>query len=321
MKETIDQFRNADGCRIFYHIKPDGDAVCSAFSLALALNALSKKCQLFCEDPVPEIYRDLIDPVKTEIVENGLNISVDAASPARLGIYRDVPMDICIDHHDGNTIPASIRLVEPHTSSCSEIIFHIIREMGVPITKQIADLLYTGLLSDSSCFRSVSTNPATLENAAGIAACGADIVEIARRHFLFKSRKRIRMENALRSSFHFTGDGHILGSMLRNTDYQSIGFDDSETEGLNELVDQCEEADMAIVVRECDPGYCTVSVRSRDPFSALEVCRELGGGGHTERAGCVMRCSPDEALSTVEEKCLAHYRSVMSRALYDGFFS
>lgn len=303
-----DLLKGIQECRVFYHVKPDGDAIGSAHALALALQSIGANCQTVCSDPVPDIYMPLVGQVPVQIVnpECCINISVDCAKPQRLGKYQDEHIDICIDHHENNSIQAATKYVVDGSVSCAELIYEIILAMGVPVTPLMADLLYTGVLTDASCFRSVNTRPETLMHAAQIAAHGAHVADIGRRHFLKKSPGRIKIEQILQNHFHYSCNGRILGSVLTMQDYQDAGIGDDETEGLNEIMDQADGTDMAIVIRETRPHGCRVSVRANSPYSAVPVCAGFGGGGHDHAAGCTITGNPGEVLTRVEEACAAY---------------
>lgn len=173
--------------------------------------------------------------------------------------------------------------------------------MKIPVTTQIANLLYVGLITDTQCFRTYSTNQASLETAVELAKCGADIVRIARRYTLEKTPERIAIEQILLNSFHYTCEGRVLGCMFTYEDMQKTGADDSELEGLNLIVDQVRGPEIGIVVRETRPGHCRISVRTyTEGLSAAEICSRFDGGGHSDRAGCEIQATPEQALKQVE---------------------
>jgi len=165
--------------------------------------------------------------------------------------------------------------------------------MNVPINKQIADFLYTGLVTDTMCFRTTGTNAQSLHTAAKLAEYGANIVGIARRFCLLKSPQRMEIERVLCNSFHYTCNAKVLTSMFTYDDMHRIGLDDSQLEGLNSVVDQVEDIDIAIVIRETKPDFCRVSVRTMKPnYNAADICGIFGGGGHSDRSGCEVENNP-----------------------------
>ena len=259
------------GFEIYYHKRPDGDAVGSAYGLALGLASLGACVKVVdSEQHVPEMYRYQTDPAERMLYSGEtvrtLRIAVDTATQSRLGRNSNVGMDYVLDHHvtnlisDDSHMPAPYRYVEPEAASCAEIILKLLKLMRVSITKQMADLLYMGLVTDVSCFRSLSTTPASLEAAAELAACGADIVEIGRHHYMRKTPGQICKPDK--------GIAHVH-----------------------------------VLVREYKPGICRISVTSRLPVNAAKICGMLGGGGHENAAGAEMEGDPRDILEEVMRLC------------------
>ena len=300
MQEMAKKLREYPSYKIFYHKSPDGDAVMSAYSLAIALQSTGIPCEPVCCDPIPDAYADLVGELSFPHLDDYTAIAVDSSDAKRLGRYAEETITLCIDHHT-NTMAASYKYVAPEASSCSELIYMLICEMGIAVTHQLANFLYTGLITDTQCFRTVSTNSASLETAVSLAHAGADIVKIARQFALEKTQERIAIEQVLLNSFHYTCDRKVLGSMFTFDDMQRIGVDDSNLEGLNLIVDQVRGLDIGIVVRETKPGHCRISVRTYSGLNAAEICGMFGGGGHADRAGGEIEESPDNALRIVEE--------------------
>ena len=298
--EELKKVREAN---IYYHKSPDGDAIGSAHALALGLQALGVRCQLFCVDPIPQKYLFLTTKIKQKKTEHPVLISVDSQSPSRLGKYGDLQFDFCVDHHENNSIPALNKYVDDQSSSCAEIIYKLLNAMGVAITNQIADLLYVGLITDTSCFRTESTNSESLRTGAQLAECGADIVNLGKTFCLKKSPARIQIESILMNSFHYTCDGKVLGCFFSYDDLVQVGTSDSELEGLNGVIDQVEGIDIGIVIRETKPRKCRISVRTIAPYNAAEICAKFGGAGHADRAGGNMDGKPQDVMAFVEETC------------------
>jgi len=134
-------------------------------------------------------------------------ISVDAVSPMRTGNYSDKHYTFCIDHHRNNSIESDYKYVEEDCGACSEIIFKLLNEMNVTITRQIADLLYTALVTDTRCFQTLDTSVQSFETAAALKRLGADTFNISKRNIFVKSKGRRMIEDMLRESLHFSCDG------------------------------------------------------------------------------------------------------------------
>lgn len=304
------ELKEIECCYIYFHKKPDGDAIGSSHALALGLSSLGIRCKLRCCDPIPEKYNSLRERlfsfldeswIQSDASEKAVGICVDTASRKRLGMFATEKIDFCIDHHANNSIDAEYSYIEANASSCSEIIYKLLREMRAPISKLMADFLYTGIITDTLCFRARSTTKATLSIAAEIAGCGADIVDIARYHCLEKTPERMSIEAILMKSFHYTCCNRILGSMFTYEDMTKTGIKDTELEGINAVIEQAAGIDIGIVIRETKPGFCRVSVRTSDGFNAAHICEHFGGGGHANAAGGEINAAPSAALEIVEK--------------------
>ena len=304
LKQMARELGKNDSYRIFFHKKPDGDAVGSAYALALGLRSIGCRCAISCSDPVPNQYHDLTAHIKDDDLPEGFKtIAVDCADPKRLGAYSDEKIDFCIDHHEKNGFADALQYIEEDSSSCAQIILKLLEEIGIAVTKEIADLLFTGLVTDTACFRSMSTDAASFRTAAKLAALGADVTGIARRLCLMKSPQRIKIEQILINSYHYTCDGKVLGSMFTYDEMMKAGIQDSELEGLNSIVEQVDGVDIGIVVREIKPGQCRVSIRTSAKYNAADLCAAFGGGGHPHAAGCNIAEKPQNVLKMVETVC------------------
>lgn len=307
MKTTIRQaaalLKLRSDYRIFFHEKPDGDAVGSACALALALRSVGKRCSVACSDPIPDIYAPLMARYSDDDVRDPVNISVDSAKLERLGRFSGERITLSIDHHDTNQMFAEHNCVDPEAAACAQIIYQLIIELGADITPLIADFLYTAIVTDTSCFRSRSVRPSTLRTAAELAERGADVVGIARRHYVYKTPARAEIERLICGSFKRTCGDQVLSAVITMADYAKTGITDSDLEGINELVEQFPETKLGIVVRELAPERCRFSVRAREGLDASAICKELGGGGHKTAAGGVMEADLESTLRSVEEAC------------------
>ena len=307
------------GFEIYYHKRPDGDAIGSAYGLALGLSSLGACVKVMHSDKqVPEIYRYQAEPAE-RLLYSGENartvrIAVDTATSYRLGRYSDVGIDYVLDHHvtnmlsDESHMPAPYRYVEPSASSCAEIILKLLKLMRVTITKQIANLLYMGLVTDVSCFRSWSANPASLEAAAELASYGADIVDIGRHHYMRKTPGQIGMEKEVYNRLRFSDDNEVVGSYVNVLDYAKHSINDPDLGDFMNTVDQICKPDKGIahahvLVRELKPGVCRVSVTSKLPVNSARICEKIGGGGHENAAGAEVSGNPEDILEEVMRLC------------------
>lgn len=303
IKELAEKLMEYDEYRIVYHIRPDGDCIGSAYALCLALQSVGKKCDVVGQDSVPRVHHILTDNVKLDKPEFPIYIAVDSASLHRVGSYGDRHFTFCIDHHSNTFDEADFRYVEKDCGACSEIIFKLIRTMGIQITKQIADFLYTALITDTLCFRTSDTSIQSFETAAELTRLGADIYNIGRRNMFIKSKGRLKIESILRDSFHFTCDNRILTGVIMLSDLEKAGVLDSDLEGINSMVEQIEGVRIGATIRELPDGRMRCSLRTNGDISANEICRTHGGGGHFHAACCELDTDAVTAREIIENTC------------------
>lgn len=303
IEKMAEELRKYQEFRIVYHIRPDGDCIGSSFALALALKSIGAKCEVVGRDEVPRVHKFMTDRVVPDVLADPVYIAVDAVSPARTGNFQHAHFTFCIDHHRDNSIEADYKYVEPDCGACSEIIFKLIKAMGIPLTKDIADFLYTALVTDTMCFRTADTSIQSFETAAELARYGADIYNIGRRNMFIKSAGRQKIEQSLQESFHFTCDNRILTGIITLDDLKMAGILDSELEGINSLVEQIEGVRIGVTVRELPDGRTRCSMRTNGNIAANKICAVHGGGGHLHAACCELDTDPIEARRIMEETC------------------
>ena len=286
---------------IVYHIRPDGDCIGSAFALALALQAAGKRCKVTGRDPVPQVHRYLTDRVQMDDVQNPVYFVVDAVSPYRTGNYADVHYTFCVDHHCHNSIDADYKYVEEDCGACSELIYKLICAMRVPFTKEIVNLLYTALVTDTQRFRTSDTTAQSFDTAAALTRLGADIFEISRLNSFVKPKGRRMIEDALQRSLRFSCGNQIITGIITQQDLTDAEIEDSELEGINSYVEQYAEIMIGVTVRELPDGRCRCSTRTNGDISAEKLCAEHGGGGHYHAAVCELDGPPERARDIMEE--------------------
>lgn len=303
IEQMTEQLKTCKEIRIIYHIRPDGDCIGSAYALALALQSLGIRCDVQGRDEVPPIHRPMTDAVRMDTLTDPAYLAVDCAAPARTGNFEKMHYTFCIDHHRNNSIEADFKYVEPDCGACSEIVYKIIRAMGAEVTKPIADLLYTALVTDTMCFRTSDTNRQSFMTAAELADCGADIFDIGRRNMFIKTPQRLHIEKILTDSFHFTCDDRIVTGIITLDDLKTAGILDSELEGINSHAERIAGIRISVTIRELPDGRTRCSTRTNGNIAANAICERHGGGGHLHAACCDLDTDVLHAREIMEQTC------------------
>ncbi len=297
-KQCATRLSEGDQILLLCHKNPDGDTVGCAFALFYALTAMGKQARVACADPLPKKYAFLYPDYMPE-VDPKMVVAVDVASQAQLGSlaedYAD-RIDLCIDHHGTNTHYAKEDLVVASAAAATEIVAEILNEMGEVWTPQIAECIYTGLSSDTGCFRYTNTTINTYHCAANMIEKGADSGKINLILFETKSRSRVALESRVLSQLQYEFDGMVAFAVISQEILKETGATEEEIDGIASLPRTIEGVQIAVTLRERDPRQYRVSIRTKGRFDAAMMCRQFGGGGHSAAAGCTIDDTLENAL-------------------------
>lgn len=293
-----------DKILILTHRSPDGDTIGSGYALAMALRKLGKNVKVDCTDPFPEKYSYFIDKLEKLEFDEEFVVSVDIADTKLLGEklsdYAD-KIDLCIDHHGSNTKYAKEYYVEASAAAAAQVIAKLIRLMNVEFDKDIANAIYTGITTDTGCFRYTNVTAETHRIAADMIDCGAESGMINRLMFETKSRSRLEIERRVMDSIQFYLDGRCAIAYATIDMMKESGAVDNDMEGVSSLPRQIEGVMAGITLREKNNGKFKVSVRTTDELDASAICANFGGGGHKAAAGCMITGTLNEAIEQIIE--------------------
>lgn len=293
-----------DKILILTHRSPDGDTIGSGYALAMALRKLGKNVKVDCTDPFPEKYSYFTDKLEKLEFDEEFVVSVDIADTKLLGEklsdYAD-KIDLCIDHHGSNTKYAKEYYVEASAAAAAQVIAKLIRLMNVEFDKDIANAIYTGITTDTGCFRYTNVTAETHRIAADMIYCGAESGMINRLMFETKSRSRLEIERRVMDSIQFYLDGRCAIAYATIDMMKESGAVDSDMEGVSSLPRQIEGVMAGITLREKNNGKFKVSVRTTDELDASAICANFGGGGHKAAAGCMITGTLNEAIEQIIE--------------------
>lgn len=291
-KQASDELLSKDNILIISHISPDGDTLGCAFALYFALTSLGKQVKIRCSDDLPERFSFLYNGyVDSDFLEEYV-VCVDVAAVQLLGdkLSNYVgKINLCIDHHPSNELYADNTYLDHTAAAACELMYEVIKLLNVPISKQIADCLYTGIVTDSGCFKYSNTSANTHIIAARLFEYGADYEVINRFLFDTKSKNRVKIEQYVLSTMEFFCQDKIALIAITQKMINDIDADESELDGLSSLPRIIEGVEVGITMTEKPDGSFKVSLRTTSEVDASQVCNAFGGGGHKRAAGCLIK--------------------------------
>ena len=308
VKQAAERLLKADNAYILIHRSPDGDCIGSGYALAMALQSLGKKARVLCSDEIPSRYHFMLPEAQTlEYFEPEIIISSDVADDKLLGdsLFEQYAgkVDLCIDHHISNSGYAKELCLDGRAAAACQVVYEILREMNVAVTKEMAVCLYTGIATDTGCFMYDNTGARTLHIVAEIMEQHPDInyANINREMFVVKSMGRMQLDKILTEQLESYLDGKCMLVCITKELMDKYGIEESELEGVSGFPLQVEGAQVSIVLKEREKGVFRVSMRSADWVNVSAICQNFGGGGHVKAAGCCIEGTAEEVKKQLVE--------------------
>ena len=313
-KETAALLRGWDDILVVCHENPDGDALGSMFGLVRGLRSLGKRAGWYCADVVPGKFAYLSEGLQEKDFTPAHVLTVDVADSKLLGDAWEKyggRIELAIDHHSGHRPFANARWVEPESAANSELVYLLLNELGVHLDKAMADCLYTGITTDTGCFRYTSVTPRTHRIAAALLELGADGPAINRKMFENKSRARVEAEHMLMENMTFSCGGKCAMMQVPLSIYERTGVRDHELEGVASLPRQMEGVLLGVILKEKADGSVKGSVRSNPPANAQKIGEVFGGGGHPGAAGFTLPgVTMAQSAEQVEAACRKYLEEI-----------
>jgi bifunctional oligoribonuclease and PAP phosphatase NrnA len=296
------------------HTRPDGDSIGSQLAMAYALRALGKDVRLVNSDAAPEHYfefpgvdeiaiADRVDPAwgafDAEIVlECG-----DLERTGVAGLGRTFVINI--DHHVGNTMYGAINWFDESASACGEMVFDVIRALGVPLTPEIATHIYLAILTDTGSFHHSNITPRTFEICRQVTEAGVNPASMARRVFDSNSFGKLKLIGALLNSMEVHADGRLAVLCLTQNMLDRADSTVNDTEGIINLPLTAREIQAVVFFKALEPGQVRISMRSKYDVDVRAVAARHGGGGHMNAAGFSLAGRIDEVRGPIVEALVA----------------
>lgn len=306
INEAVEFLKSHDDYLILMHVSPDGDTLGCGYALCGALQRMGKRAKAVCPDPIPHRFDYMREAFAEQEFEHRTIVTVDVADSRLLGDMKETgdKAELCIDHHVSNTEYAERLLLREHYAAAAELMYDVILALGVEIDRTIANCLYTGIATDTGCFKFSNTKPQTHIYAARLMECGAEIAPINYAMFELKTQGRIKLEQEVLKNMKYYADGHIaVISVMLDTLAEIEDIDSDDVGAMAAIPRQIEGVDIGISIKEKKPGFFKASLRSSERVDVSRVAQSFGGGGHARAAGCSFENTYEETERLIVEAC------------------
>lgn len=293
--EICNAILNSDRFLIVTHVNPDGDAIGSSLGLHLSLKEMGKISTLVFDSKFPEIFSFLTELDQAlfmsdlKDIKPGLIVALDAADERRIvpsiEPIRPVTKLINIDHHPTNPSYGDLNLVRSDANSTSSLVFQILRHLGHRPSYAASRAFFTGLVTDTGCFRFEGVNADTFRIAAEMCESGIDSYQITQHLFEEHPVERLALERQILNRLRILSGGRVAMSELYMSDFQEAGASLADGENLVNKLRETRGVEVGVLMTKVSEELTRVSLRSKGRLDVAEIASQFGGGGHRRAAG------------------------------------
>lgn len=299
--QVADFLKGNDNYAILTHQFPDGDTLGSAYALCEMLQQIGKKAKVLVNGNIPAKFLYLEAGINKIEFKSETIISVDVADSKLLGeleIYTP-QIKLAIDHHETHRIFAENYYIKCSASNC-ENIFELGNALGITFTKTISNAIYTGMITDTGCFKFTNTTVETHLIAAKLMEYGCDAYTINKAMFDTVSKNKKALESYVIGEMQYFHNDEVAFAYTTKEILKRFNITEEQVEGISAIPRTIEGVKVGITLRQKNENTFKVSVRTNDGISASAICARFGGGGHKAAAGCAI----DGTVEQVKEVIL-----------------
>ncbi len=303
LKDTVKFFKKNNNYIILTHASPDGDTLGAGYALYYGLKQLGKKAEVVCPDLIPSRYSYFLSETDHIVRKRATVVAVDVADIHLLGSLQDEfnEVDLAIDHHISNMRFAKALLLDADASATCEIVYELLLKLRVKMTDVIAKALYTGIATDTGCFKYANVTNRTHKIAAMLYDYNIDAPEINRIMFDTKSKNVMLLERTVLDGAEYHFDEKCVILTVTTDLQQQTNCSGPDMEGISVISRSIEGVMVGITLKQSGNDTYKVSMRTFDPLDASLICKALGGGGHKNAAGATITGTLSQVKSLVLE--------------------
>jgi len=295
---TIKKYNNF---LITVHTSPEGDALGAELGFYNLIKKLGKRGVIINEDKLPYGYdflpgNKLIRPLNksSKNVDFDCFVALDCADLKRTGdvykLNKDKKPVLNIDHHISNRNFGDLNWVDPNASSCSEMVYKLYKKLQLPMDKDTAVALYTGIMTDTGSFRYSNTSSYTLKVASELLKFGIDVAQVYRATYENIPPSDVKLLLKLLPKIEFYCQGKIAGFQIR----KELFKDQKPSVDLADLALSFGRAIKGVEVVALfkenlgEKNEVRVNLRSQGKVDVNKIAAFFEGGGHKSAAGCTL---------------------------------
>ena len=291
---------------IIPHKNPDGDAIGSTLALYHYLNNTGHSANVVSPNDFPKFlkwmpgneqilnFESKNQQAKTALDEADIIFTLDFNHLGRTGqlaplLEASDATFVMIDHHQAPSDYATVTYSDVNMSSTCEMVFNFIEFLGDTdkITPEMANCLYTGIMTDTGSFKYRSTTSQTHQVVAQLIEKGADNTAIHNKIYDTNSPSRLHLLGCALNNMVILQEYQTAYITLSQKELDRYKYQKGDTEGFVNYGLTLEGIRFAVIfIENTEEGIIKISFRSEGDFSVNQFARNhFSGGGHDNAAG------------------------------------
>jgi len=297
--------RDAGRALMLGHVHPDADVLGTLLALGLGLEGRSWSVTYGGPHPAPEILHFLPGIERYTVLEKidgpfDVAVLTDCPNPDRTeglidGARKAAATIVNVDHHPDNRRYGDVTWIDPSAAATGEMIYDLLRALGVPLTPAIATNLFTAVHTDTGSFRYSNVTPRTFAIAGELVAAGADPAFVSGHLYERRGPDSLRWLGEALARVQVSDDGRLAWLALPAGLVPETFVEGEELVNYPRSVGSVR---VACLFRERD-GRVKVSLRGKGDVDVNRIAARFGGGGHANAAGCTVPGPLDRATRDV----------------------
>lgn len=305
--QVVELIEKKSSFAITSHMRPDGDGIGSGLALYHMLLSLGKDVDVVLRDRVPPAYKIL--PGSEDVrIQADLSKEYDAVflmecsdveRPGLSSLKNQFVVNI--DHHSTTEAFGDVNWIDPTAGAVGEMIYNLAKALGIEVTKEIGECIYTAILTDTGSFHFSNTTERTLKIASELVRRGVEPARISQALFYSYPFSRIKLLGMVLSTIERDESGKIAWVKV---DQETMYEADASEEDSDGIVNHALSIDEVLAVaffKELSTDVYRISLRSKGKTNVAKVAEDFGGGGHRNAAGCRISGDFEEVKQRVIE--------------------
>jgi bifunctional oligoribonuclease and PAP phosphatase NrnA len=295
LSQVVELIEKKDRFAITSHIRPDGDGLGSSLGLYWLLQALNKEVEVIMHDPAPHAYQQLPGAGTIRVLP-GVDRTYDAVfviecsdidRPGLVDLEKQFVVNI--DHHSTTELFGAINWIDSTAAACGEMIYNLCKATGVRVTKELAECVYTALLTDTGSFHYSNTTERTFKIASELVRTGVKPAKTAEAIFGSYQWPKIALLGQVLATARRDETGHVAWMWQTIQMQEQSKASEEDADGFVNYPLAVGEVEATALFKETSPGVYRTSLRSKGDVNVAKIAEQFGGGGHRNAAGCTLR--------------------------------